>query len=347
MRWLAGKVVSALAVLATLSVASTLLTRYMDTYYFVVLIQCGIAITLAVSLNLINGITGQFSIGHAGFYAIGAYVGAAWTVLWRPALVGLFPVLEIGTLSGDALNLCLAVVLGAVAAGIAGFVVGLPSLRLRGDYLAILTLGFGEVIRVVLLNLDSVGGARGLSGIPTLVSAHELAVFWVFLLVVAVVALSRNLMRTVRGLTWLAVREDEIAAEAMGVGTTSVKVTAFIIGSGFAGAAGVLYAHYFTGISPDVFGMDVSIIITTMVVLGGSGSVTGSILAASLLTATPELLRGLVPMLKDYRLVIFSTMLVVVMLTRPQGLFGHGEIGYATARGLLRRLRRAPSSAGG
>lgn len=325
-------VVGAIAALVGLSVGGA---AFLDPYVFLVLVQCGLAITLAVSLNFINGITGQFSIGHAGFYAVGAYVGAAWTMLWRPALERSVPALALGTPTGDVTNLAIAIILGTAAAALSGVVVGMPSLRLRGDYLAILTLGFGEVIRVALLNIDAVGGARGLNGIPTLTASGGLALFWVFGLVVAVVGVSRNLMQSVRGRTWLAVREDEIAADAMGVNTTSVKVTAFVIGAAFAGAAGVVYAHFMSGISPDVFGMDVSIIITTMVVLGGTGSVSGSIIAAVLLTALPEVLR----FMADYRMVIFSMMLVVLMLTRPQGIFGHGEIGWATFRRLFRRRR--------
>ena len=296
-----------------------------------IVVECGIYIILAVSLNLINGITGQFSIGHAGFYAIGAYVAASWTVLWQPLLVHRLPFLTLGTVSGDVLNLIIALTAGSIAAAIAGFVVGLPSLRLRGDYLAIVTLGFGEVIRVMLLNIDAVGGARGLSGIPTLVKRFDLSLFWVALFVVVALLVSRNLLKSVRGLTWLAVREDEIAADAMGVDTTRVKVTAFVIGAAFAGIAGGLYAHYFNDISPDVFGMDTSIVVTTMVVLGGSGSITGSVIAAILLTALPELLRPL----QDYRLVIFSTILIVMMLTRPQGILGTREFSWDGLRRLF------------
>jgi len=328
--WWAIRLATVFGVLGALFIASKILTANIDPYYFQLIILSGIYITLAVSLNLINGITGQFSIGHAGFYAVGAYVGAAWTMLMQPHVVKSLPILTLGTPAGDALNLLIALLLGAGAAGLAGFIVGLPSLRLRGDYLAIVTLGFGEVIRGILLNLDVVGGPRGLSGIPGLVKSNDLAVFWVFLIVVLVIAVSRNLLQSVRGLTWLSVREDEVAADAMGVDTTSVKVTAFVIGSGFAGAAGVLFAHFFTGISPDYFDMNNSIIITTMVILGGTGSVTGAVLAATILTVLPELLRPL----KDYRMVIFSTTLIVMMLTRPQGIFGTKELGY----GLFRRL---------
>lgn len=332
--WALSRLVGVTVLLTALAFLSNALTESLETYYFLIIIQCGIAATLAVSLNLINGITGQFSIGHAGFYAVGAYVGAAWTMLWRPRLESTLPILSIGNPTGDILNLLIALALGSLAAALTGVVVGTPSLRLRGDYLAILTLGFGEVIRVVLLNIDAVGGARGLTGIPTLVSTGNLAFFWVALVLIAVTVLTRNLMRTTRGLTWLAVREDEMAADAMGVNTTRVKVTAFVIGSGFAGAAGVLYAHFFTGISPDIFGMDVSIMITTMVVLAGTGSVTGAIIAGIVLTALPEAFR----FLKDYRMLIFSTTLIIIMLTRPQGILGHSELGFGSFFRLYRRL---------
>ena len=344
--WLLRRVGTLVLLGISLVGISRWLTDTIETYYFLVLIQCGIAAVLAVSLNLINGITGQFSIGHAGFYAVGAYVGASWTMLWRPQLSESMPWLATGGLFGDILNLVIALIMGSLAAAVTGLVVGTPSLRLRGDYLAILTLGFGEVIRVALLNIDSVGGARGLAGIPTLVSSGNLAVFWVFSLLIAVATLTRNLMRSTSGLTWLAVREDEIASEAMGVNTTRVKVTAFVVGSAFAGAAGVLYAHFFTGISPDIFGMDVSIMITTMVVLAGTGSVTGAIIAGIVLTALPEALRFLKDF-KEYRMVLFSTALIVMMLTRPQGILGHAELGFGSFVRLWHRLRgRARGLAG-
>lgn len=334
--WWSLRLASIAGCLALLVVSSKVMTANMDPYYFQLVILSGIFITLAVSLNLINGVTGQFSIGHAGFYAVGAYVGAAWTMLAQPVVVKSVPLLAIGTTAGDALNLLIALALGVAAAALAGFLVGLPSLRLRGDYLAIVTLGFGEVIRGVLLNLDAVGGPRGLSGIPGLVRSNDLAVFWTYLIVVLAIVVSRNLLQSVRGLTWLSVREDEVAADSMGVDTTRVKVTAFVIGSAFAGAAGVLFAHFFTGISPDYFDMNNSIIITTMVILGGTGSVTGAVLAATLLTVLPELLRPL----KDYRMVIFSTTLILMMLTRPQGIFGTSELGFGTIRRLFNRAKK-------
>jgi branched-chain amino acid transport system permease protein len=178
--------------------------------------------------------------------------------------------------------------IAAAMAAVAGFVVGLPSLRLRGDYLAIVTLGFGEIIRIVVQNTDALGGSYALDRIP------KIQPIWlVWLLAILCIAVSRNLIKTARGLTFLAVREDEIASAAMGVNVTRIKVTAFVLGSSFAGAAGALLAHYEGLITPTTFAMDVSFIILTMVVLGGTGSITGSVVAAAFLSYLPEYLRGL------------------------------------------------------
>jgi branched-chain amino acid transport system permease protein len=315
---------------------SFLMWDNIEEYWFTVIVLCGIYIILAVSLNLVNGITGQFSIGHAGFYAVGAYAGAAWGLLILPNLTLSDTILKVGTLSGDVLNMIISMLFGGLCAGIMGYVVGLPSLRLRGDYLAIVTLGFGEMIRILILNIDALGGARGMNGIPNIIQSggiKHLPFFWTFGIVVLVILVSRNLLTSVRGLTFLAVREDEIAADAMGVNTTKVKVTAFVIGAIFAGFAGALFAPLKLAITTDTFNMDTSIIITTMVVLGGTGSITGSVLAAILLTALPEWLRGL----QEYRMIVFSTLLIVMMLTRPQGLFGKKEVGLN-----LFRRRKSP-----
>jgi branched-chain amino acid transport system permease protein len=247
----------------------------------------GLYVTLSVSLNLINGITGQFSIGHAAFYMIGAYSAG---YISKNFYHGQMPA---------PVWLLLMMVVGALMASLAGFVVGLPSLRLRGDYLAIVTLGFGEIVRIVVqnspfkinlwlfaFNFPNLGGAYALDRIPAI---RE--IWLIGLLAILVIAVSRNLLKTAHGLTFLAVREDEVASLAMGVNVTRVKVTAFMIGAAFAGAAGALLAHYETSITPGTFGMDVSFIILTMVVLGGTGSITGSALAAVTLFALPEVLR--------------------------------------------------------
>jgi branched-chain amino acid transport system permease protein len=339
-RWILTRLLVFAVVVSVLMGINRILVDNIKDYYITVLIQCGIYATLAVSLNLVNGITGQFSIGHAGFYGVGAYMGAAWTMLLSPKLL---PFLKLGGSVNDGIAMVLAMLVGAVVAGLAGLLVGLPSLRLRGDYLAIVTLGFGEVIRIVILNLDVVGGPRGFSPIRSLVVNHGIPLVWVYGLLIVVILFSRNLLKSVRGLTWLAVREDEIAADAMGVDTTKTKVMAFVIASAFAGAAGALISHFQTGITPDMFDMNTSIIVTTMVVMGGTGSISGSVVAAVVLTALPELLRDTIPMLKEYRMVIFSTLLVVIMLTRPEGIFGHRELSFA--RFFKRRRLKGESKA--
>lgn len=308
-------------------------TGWLDDYTYRVIMLCGINILLAVSLNLINGITGQFSIGHAGFQGVGAYASAAFTLF-----VGTHWMREAGlagTVLGDNLLLVMAIVVGALSAALAGLFVGIPTLRLRGDYLAIATLGFGEIIRVTILNLEPVGGARGLSDIPLLTS-----LLWLYLAVVVLLALSRNLLVSVQGLAFLAVRDDEIATEAMGINTTRVKVIAFVLGACFAGVAGALYAHFDGYLSPDNFRLDQSIIILTMVVLGGQGSVTGSVLSAVLLTIVLEWLRFLPTITlggrafspSELRMVFFSLMLILLMLWRPKGLMGRREFGWHVVR---------------
>jgi branched-chain amino acid transport system permease protein len=293
-------------------------------YYHRILVMMGINITLAVSLNIINGHAGQFSLGHAGFMAVGAYFAAFLTVYYLGPRIADMPA---GSSQWLAQNgaLLLAVLAGGTLAAIAGYVVGLPSLRLRGDYLAIVTLGFGEIIRVAILNVDKIGAARGLTGIPAWTNF-----FWVFFFCGATILISNRLVNSSVGRAFLAVREDQIAAEAMGVNTTKYKVKAFVIGSFLAGVAGGLFAHYTPAyLNPTMFTFIRSFEVVAMVVLGGLGSISGSILAAIILTALPEGLRVVkdyMPGGRDPRMVIYSIMLIVLMLTRPQGLFGRREL---------------------
>lgn len=238
----------------------------------------GLYVTLSVSLNLINGITGQFSIGHAAFYEIGAYFAGYLTSKY-------FAHQPIHNMLGWIILMMIA---GAAGAAVAGLIVGLPSLRLKGDYLAIVTMGFGEIIRIIVQNQPEIGGSYGMNVSP---KYQSIALVWI--LAIICIAVCRNLLKTAHGLPFLSVREDEVASQAMGVNVTRVKVTAFLIGSAFAGAAGALLAHYEGFITPATFGMDVSFIILTMVVLGGTGSITGSIVAAIFLSYLPEYLRGL------------------------------------------------------
>jgi len=257
-----------------------------------------INIILAVSLNLINGFTGQFSIGHAGFMAVGAYVSAVLTVKFQ------FPFI-------------IAILSGASAAGLLGFMIGLPTLRLDGDYLAIATLGLGEIIRITILNIPYVGGASGFMGIPRYTNFT-----WVFFLTVFTVLFIRNFINSTHGRACISVRENQIAAEAMGVDTTKYKVLAFTIGAAFAGVAGTLFAHYFYIAHPASFTFMKSFDILTIVVLGGLGSISGSITSAILLTFISAALADY----PEWRMIIYSLMLIILMIYRPQGLFGNREV---------------------
>jgi branched-chain amino acid transport system permease protein len=206
----------------------------------------------------------------------------------------------------------LALLAGGLAASVAGLVVGVPSLRLKGDYLAIVTLGFGEIIRVVLQNIDAVGGSRGLIGIPGYAN-----LFWAFAFAALAVYVVWSMVHSTYGRGFIAVADDEIAAEAMGINTTRYKITAFLVGAFFAGIAGGVYAHFKQYIAPQGFGFDKSIEIVVMVILGGMGNTTGVILAAILLTVLGETLRQF----GDYRMILYSLVIIVLMITRPQGLF--------------------------
>jgi len=320
--WLLG----ATAVLAAINVV---LPRAVNPYIIQIIVLCGINIILAVSLNLINGFTGQFSIGHAGFMAIGGYGSAMFTLYVGVGWVSVFTAAHVPVPVAQGVALLAALIVGGLLSALAGYLVGLPSLRLRGDYLAIVTLGFGEIIRVLILNVDAVGGARGLPGIPGWANF-----FWVGLGVTAVILVSRHLAMSTHGRALFAIRDDEIAAEALGVDTTSYKVLAFVMGSFFAGVAGGLFAHFLSYLNPNSFTFIKSIEVIAMVVLGGMGSISGSVMAAIVLTLLPEVLRPV----KEYRMVLYSLMLIVLMITRPGGLLGSREISLS---GLLRRFRPA------
>jgi branched-chain amino acid transport system permease protein len=308
--WVAG-------ILAVLIALQLVLPRVLNPYVSQVVMLCGINVILAVSLNLINGFTGQFSIGHAGFMAIGAYGSAMFSLQvgqkWAAALTAA----GLPDPVAQGIPLLVALVLGGTMAAIAGWLVGLPSLRLRGDYLAIVTLGFGEIIRVLILNVEAIGGARGLPGIPGWAN-----MFWIGLGVLSVIFVSAHLAHSTHGRALFAIRDDEVAAEALGVDTTAYKVLAFVMGAFFAGIAGGLFAHQLSYLNPNSFTFLKSIEVVAMVVLGGMGSISGAVLAAIVLTLLPEVLRPV----KEYRMVIYSLMLIVLMITRPQGLFGTREL---------------------
>ena len=271
-------------------------------YYRDVAIDMGIAIVLAVSLNLINGHTGQFSLGHAGFMSVGAYVSAMITLALQKSM------------GSDSLawSFLPALIAGGLVAALSGLLVGIPSLRLRGDYLAIVTLGFGEIIRVIFQNLEAAGGASGLSGIPKLSGLP-----WAIGFAAVTVYVVGCLVNSTYGRGFIAVHDDEIAASSMGLNPVRYKVTAFVIGAFFAGIAGGLYAHHKTSITPQAFDFMKSFEVVVMVILGGMGRTTGVILAAILLTFLPESLRQF----SEYRMIIYALLIIFLMLARPQGLF--------------------------
>ncbi|NWQ42922.1 branched-chain amino acid ABC transporter permease [Bacillus sp. EB106-08-02-XG196] len=272
-------------------------TGILNAFYSNMLTLMIINIILAVSLHLVIGITGQFSIGHAGFLAVGAYVSAIITMKFELPFV-------------------LAIIIGGIVAALAGLLVGIPTLRLRGDYLAIATLGFGEIIRIVFLNIEYVGGAAGMmvSNMTTWTSA--------FVCLVITILVISNFTNSRHGRACIAIRENEIAADAMGINTTFYKVAAFAIGSFFAGIAGGLFSHNFYIIQPTNFGFLKSFDILIFVVLGGLGSLSGSVISAILLTVISTYLQQY----PETRMIIYSLVLVVVMLYRPQGLMGTREI---------------------
>ena len=264
-------------------------TKIIGSFWELNIILICVNIILSASLNLINGYTGQFSLGHAGFMAVGAYVGVVATVKFG-------------------LPLIVALILGAVSAGFLGFSIGLPTLRLRGDYLAIATLGLGEIIRIVIMNIDYVGGAAGFKGIP-----HLTNFTWVFFVMLATLFFIKNFVNSSHGRACIAIRENEIAAEAMGVNTTKYKVMAFTLGAAFAGVAGGLFAHQFYLISPTSFTFLSSFNYLIMVVMGGMGSITGSIAGAFVVTFISAALASF----PEARMIIYALALILMMFYRP------------------------------
>ena len=268
-----------------------------------VILQIGIFAILAVSLNVATGYLGQLPLGHAGFMAVGAYAGA---LFWRASPISGTPDIIAG------------IILAGVVAALFGVIIGIPALRLRGDYLAIITLGFGEIIRVIIRNLPEItGGTPGLLGIPRYSNF-----FIIYLCLVFTCVIIHMIMKSRHGRAIISIRENEIAAESCGIKTTYYKVMAFSMSAFFAGIAGAVYSSYFHAINPGLFGFLRSIDILVIVVLGGMGSVTGSIIAAVILAVANTALQA-VPAL---RMIIYSVMLVCIMIFRPQGLMGSKEL---------------------
>lgn len=269
-----------------------------NSYYTGIITLALINIVLAVSLNLIVGFTGQLSLGHAGFMSIGAYVSAIIT-------------------QKAGMPFILSIIIGAIIACIFAALIGYPTLKLTGDYFAITTLAFGEIIRIIVMNIDVIGGARGLTGIP-----RKTTFTLAFLFMILTIIIIYNIIHSSQGRAMLSVRENEIAAQSMGINAFKYKIMAFIIGAFFAGLAGGLYSHYMGYIRPVSFDFNQSINYLTFVVFGGMGSLSGSVIATVILTFLPELLRDL----GDFRMLIYPLALIVLMLFRPQGLFGNKEL---------------------
>jgi branched-chain amino acid transport system permease protein len=307
-----------LAVFAVVQILDTV--GFIDGYIMGIIARVCINIILAVSLNLITGFTGQFSLGHAGFMSIGAYTCAIITLRY-PTVLGFI----------------IGVIMGALCAAIIGVLVGLPTLRLRGDYLAIATLGMAEIIRILFLNMEITNGAAGLIGIPQFVNWA-----WLFFFTVGTIIIITNFINSAHGRASISIREDEIAAESMGIHTTRSKVTAFTIGAFFAGIAGALYASYFFFLKPELFGFAKSIDVLVIVVFGGLGSISGSVVAAVLLELISSMLQSLVAL----RMIIYAVLLVVIMIFRPQGLMGSKEISGIMFKGVRERVQSKVRSVG-
>ena len=274
-----------------------------------ILILICINVILAVSLNMVTGVLGQLVLGHAGFMLIGAYAASLFTMNSGLPLSIAFPI---------------GLLLAGITAALFGIVIGLPALRLRGDYLAIITLGFGEIIRVVSNNLKITNGAMGLSGMESLSSRRNPSPMFIyaFAITALVVILMFTFWRSRHGRAVISIREDEIASESMGINTTYYKLFAFVLAAFIAGVAGGIYGHHYGMIDPSKFDFNRSVEILIMVVLGGMGSITGSIISAGALTILSEKLRDF----SEYRMLLYAIILILIMLFKPSGLLGRYEI---------------------
>jgi branched-chain amino acid transport system permease protein len=285
-------------------------TQIINNYWQQIICFAGVMTISALGLNLIYGFTGQFSLGHAAFFGIGAYTSA---FIIKTAHFNNTFLLIIGLIAGG------------IFAGVIAFLIGLPILRLRSDYLGIATLGFGIIMKVIFDNADAVfpvlGGSRGMVGIPQMTNFA-----WVYLLVFFTVIILRNLINSAPGRALISVREDEIASESVGVNTTKYKTLGFVIGSIFAGVAGGLYAHLYAFLHPQNFDFLKSIDVLLIVVLGGMASISGTIIAAVVWVLILEGLRVVLPeAILDWRLVIYPLLLILIMIFRPGGIFSGKE----------------------
>ncbi len=292
------------------------------TYIQGILMLAGINLIAVLGLCLLTGFTGLFSFGHAGFMAIGAYIGALMTV--PPSTMP-------GSIGGLGLPFIFGILAGGAAAGIVSWFIGRITLNLKGDYFCIATLGFGEATRLILNNVQTFGGARGWPGVP-----QYSTVLTVFVVDVIAVLFLANLVKSRHGRNMIAVREEELAAQIAGVDVFRYKMIALIVSAVYAGVAGVLFGHYMTFIQPKMFSMTKSTELTIIVIFGGLGSISGSVLGALVLTALPELLRAF----DIWRLVFYGAAVIVIMISRPKGLMGGMELSPAGIR-KIRAERRA------
>ena len=309
-----GSIVNLIALFVVFAILMGLIgSGLINSYYEGIIMLICINIILAVSLNIVTGFLGQIALGHAGFMSVGAYTA------------GLF-VKSTESLPGE-LRFLVSLIFGGLVAAVLGIIVGVPALRLKGDYLAIITLGFGEIIRVIIENIGFTGGAQGLRGIPRL--ANFPTVFWVTVLVIGILF---TFVRSRHGRAITTIREDDIASSSSGIPNTYYKVLAFTTSAFFAGVAGAIYAQYYGVLSARAFNFSRSIDILVYVVLGGMGSLTGSILAAGVLTILPELLRSVA----DYRMLAYAVALILIMIFKPSGMLGRYEFSLIRALQWLR-----------
>lgn len=315
-------------------------TGALTSYWRGIFITIGINIILATSLNIACGYLGQLPLGHAGFMAVGAYTGAIYMKA-TPA----YDLIRAGNTAAVIPYVVIALLLSALVAGLFGLLIGIPALRLKGDYLAIITLGFGEIIRIVLTNIDSVlgfkftYGSAGLARIPKYTSFNLM-----YIVTVLCLFMIHVFMKSRHGRAVLSIRDNEIAAESVGINTVFYKTTAFVFSAMLAGVAGCLYAGYLGSLYPATFKFMKSIEILVMVVLGGMGSMLGSVIAAVVLTGLPELLRSF----SDYRMVLYSLALVLMMIFRPKGLMGTYDFSLSrSVEGIVNRIKakKAPKEA--
>ncbi|NQT54603.1 MAG: branched-chain amino acid ABC transporter permease [Desulfobacteraceae bacterium] len=310
----------------------------MNDYVLSIVCFAGINIILAVSLNLTNGFTGLFSLGHPAFMAVGGYVAAILTFpVARKAM--LLPALP-GWLAAQQWSLLPALILGGLSATFAAFLVGFPVLRLKGHYLAVATLGFIIILKVFIINLESfTRGPLGLNGLPMLTN-----LWWVYMWAVITIYVCWKVKHSSLGRSMLAIRENEMAAECLGIPLTRTRIMAFALGAFFAGVGGGLWAHLVTAITPTSFSVIMAFNLVVMVVVGGSGSITGAVFAAVMLTVVVDVLRPLEESLEAYGIseLIIAIGLLSILLFRPRGLFGSQEPAF-----LLRQKKTVSGEARG